>query len=314
LSDRSHATDAEVIERFLAAMAGEDGLSANTIAAYRTDLLQASELLHGRLRACDADDVGQLTESWSALRPASGARKAASLRRFLAHQLEEGERSDDPSHALPSFGRGRPLPCVLSHAQIDAMFAVASERVGAQQPPRPADLRLLAVLELLYGSGLRVTEVATLPLAAIRPDQPYVIVRGKGGRERLVPVTPSALDAVARWRREGRTADPASPWLFPSRHDKPISRVRLFQLVRELAGAAGIDPRLVSPHVLRHAFATHLLGGGADLRAVQTMLGHADIATTEIYTHLDTDHLVRLVQERHPLDEALADAERARSD
>lgn len=299
--------DAATIDRFLAALAGEDGLSPNTIAAYRTDLGQASERLSGALVGCDPGGIVHLSESWAALKPATVARKAAALRRFFGFLVDEGERADNPSHALPSPGRERRLPRVLSHGEVERMFAVAAERVAAHEPSRPADLRLLTMLELLYGSGLRVSELAGLPLAAIRAGQPYLVVRGKGARERLVPVTPGALDAAERWRHEGRADDP-SPWLFPSRGGKPISRVRLFQLVRDLAAAAGIDPARVSPHVLRHAFATHLLAGGADLRAVQAMLGHADIATTEIYTHLDTDHLVRLVNERHPLGEALAAA------
>ncbi len=305
------AGDQEAIGAFLRALAGEDGLSANTIAAYRGDLTQASAALGGGLRAVDVDGIGRLADGWAAWKPATVARKAAAIRRFLAFQVEEGARGDDPSHALPSPGRGRRLPKVLSRDEVDRLFAVAEGRVAGPAPPRPADLRMVAILELLYGSGLRVSELAGLPLAAVRPDQPYLVVRGKGARERLVPVTPRALAAVERWRVEGRRARPPSRWLFPSRADAPITRVRVFQLLRALAAAADLDPARVSPHVLRHAFATHLLAGGADLRAVQAMLGHADIATTEIYTHLDRDRLVRLVTERHPLGDALAAHETA---
>jgi integrase/recombinase XerD len=171
-------------------------------------------------------------------------------------------------------------------------------------PADPLDLRLAALVELLYGSGLRATELVSLPRNAVAPDRPYLILKGKGGRERLVPISDRARAAVAGWREHvgiGR------PWLFPS-GKAHLSRVRLYQLIRALAAEAGIPPERVSPHVLRHAFATHLLEGGADLRALQAMLGHADIATTEIYTHVDSRRLVELVNSRHPLGEALVDA------
>jgi integrase/recombinase XerD len=173
------------------------------------------------------------------------------------------------------------------------MFAAAENRAASGQPEA---LRNLALLELLYGSGLRASELVTLPRRAVRPGQPFLILLGKGSKERLVPVSGRALEAVHRWRE----ASPETPWLFPS-GKKHLSRVRLFQIVRVLAADAGIAPDRVSPHVLRHAFATHLLAGGADLRALQTLLGHADIATTQIYTHVDSARLVELVNQRHPL-------------
>ena len=296
--------DAERLDGFLRALAGEEGLSPNTLAAYRSDLTACSRVLEGRLVDAGEEDIHRLAEDWAALKPATVARKAASLRRFFGFLADEGLRADDPSHALPSPGRSRPLPRVLSRAEVERLFAVLTERIEGAIEPAAADLRLLAVLELLYGSGLRVSELCQLPTSAFRSGQPYLVVRGKGARERLVPVTPSALVAVARWVRDGRPDDRAR-WLFPSRGGKPLSRVRLFQLLRELAAEAGLDPARISPHVLRHAFATHLLDGGADLRAVQAMLGHADIATTEIYTHLESDRLVKLVSERHPLRETL---------
>jgi integrase/recombinase XerD len=183
----------------------------------------------------------------------------------------------------------------LSHGEVDRLFAAAEEQTGA------AGLRLRALLELLYGSGLRATELVSLDVRAIAADRPFAILKGKGGKERMVPVSDRARAAVSAWT----AVRPAgSYWLFPSGKSF-LSRVRLFQLLRQLAGEAGIPPDRISPHVLRHAFATHLLEGGADLRALQTMLGHSDIATTEIYTHVDTKRLVDLVNSAHPLVDAL---------
>jgi integrase/recombinase XerD len=173
------------------------------------------------------------------------------------------------------------------------MFTAAEARAASGQPEA---VRNLALLELLYGSGLRASELVTLPRRAVRAGQPYLILLGKGSKERLVPVSGRALEAVRLWCE----VSSETPWLFPSGR-KHLSRVRLFQIVRALAADAGIAPDRVSPHVLRHAFATHLLAGGADLRALQTLLGHADIATTQIYTHVDSARLVELVNQRHPL-------------
>lgn len=302
--------DAAWIAAFLHALAGEEGLSANTLSAYRSDLTASSRALDGDLANADEEAIHRLSTGWMDFRPATLARKASSVRRFFRFLVEEGVRADDPSHALPSPGRSRPLPRILSRDEVGRLFRTVEDRLALGRAP---DLRLHAVLELLYGSGLRVSELIGLPLAALRDDQPYLIVRGKGARERLVPVTERALAAVSRWRREGR-GDDSSLWLFPGRSDKPLSRVRLFQILRELALDTGLDPARMSPHVLRHAFATHLLNGGADLRAVQAMLGHADIATTQIYTHLESERLVRLVAERHPLGEALAARSRRSAD
>ncbi|PZO80213.1 tyrosine-type recombinase/integrase [Sphingomonas hankookensis] len=280
-------------------MAAEAGAAHNTIAAYRTDLSLASQALGGRLAGADADAIARLADGWAALAKSTVARKAAALRRFFAFLAEEGLRADDPGAALPRPGTARALPRTLSSGDIDAMFAAIDARI-ARVPPDVNDLRLSALFELLYGSGLRATELVSLPRAAIAPDRPYMILKGKGGRERMVPLSDRARAAVARWRAQV-PAD--SAWLFPS-GQRHLSRMRLYQIVRALAGEAGIAPDRISPHVLRHAFATHLLEGGADLRALQSMLGHADIATTEIYTHVDASRLVRLVNERHPLIDA----------
>jgi len=290
----THATDRALIDRFLEMM--EAGAAPNTVAAYRSDLTLASQVLDGRLVEADAEALATLAGGWSALSRSTVGRKSASLRRFFAFLADEGHRADDPGKALPRPGTARTLPKVLTHADIDRLFAAIAER-AARDPLDPNDLRLSALFELLYGSGLRATELVSLPRNAVHPDRPFLILRGKGGRERLVPISDRARAAVAIWRTH-IAADRL--WLFPSGKGH-LSRIRLYQLVKALAAEAGIPPDRVSPHVLRHAFATHLLAGGADLRALQSMLGHADIATTEIYTHVDSSRLVELVNTRHPL-------------
>ena len=289
-------TDRALIERFLEMMAAERGAARNTLLAYRTDLLLASEALGGRLETAGKEELSRLTGEWASLASSSAARKASALRRFFSFLHEEGLREDDPSSALPRPVQKRPLPKVLSREELDRIFAEVEARVELATPS-PLDLRLAALLELLYGSGLRATELVSLPRKAIVPDRPFLILRGKGGRERLVPISDRARMAVARWS-EHVAED--SPWLFPSGKSH-LSRIRLYQMVKDIAAAVGIPPDRVSPHVLRHAFATHLLEGGADLRALQTMLGHADIGTTQIYTHVDSRRLVELVNARHPL-------------
>ena len=288
--------DRALIERFLEMMTAEAGAAANTVAAYRSDLMLASKALGGGLVDADAAALATLGAGWAALSTSTVGRKSAALRRFYAFLADEGHRPDDPGKALPRPGAVRPLPKVLSHADIDRLFAAIAER-AARDPRDPNDLRLAALFELLYGSGLRATELVSLPRGAVHPDRPFLILRGKGGRERLVPISDRARAAVAVWRTH---VAPDRPWLFPSGKGH-LSRIRLYQLVKALAAEAGIPPDRVSPHVLRHAFATHLLAGGADLRALQSMLGHADIATTEIYTHVDSSRLVELVNARHPL-------------
>jgi integrase/recombinase XerD len=289
-------SDPAAIDRFLEMMAAEAGAATNTIAAYRRDLTLASAELDGALATADAAALQRLAESWMPLSRATVARKAAALRRFFGFLVDEGDRRDDPSAALPRPAAARPLPRTLTHADVDRLFAAVAARLD-RDAPFPADIRLAALIELLYGSGLRASELVSLPRNAIHPDRPYLILKGKGGRERLVPISDRARAAVAAWRAHVAT-DRA--FLFPSGKTH-LSRVRLFQIVRTLAAEAGIAPDRISPHVLRHAFATHLLEGGADLRALQSMLGHADIATTEIYTHVDAARLVTLVNERHPL-------------
>lgn len=289
--------DGTAIAAFLSALAAEAGAARNTLMAYRSDLELASEMLGGELASAQASDLNRLADGWAALARSTVARKSAALRRFYGFLHEEGLRDDDPASALPRPGGiQRRLPRVLDHDDIDRLFGVLAARLAGSANAQ-SDLRLLALVELLYGSGLRATELVSLDVLAIAANRPFAIIRGKGGRERMIPVSDRARAAVGAWKA---ARGDAPGYLFPS-GKKHLSRVRLFQLLRALAAEAGIPPERISPHVLRHAFATHLLEGGADLRVLQTMLGHADIATTEIYTHVDTARLVELVSTRHPL-------------
>ena len=286
--------DRALVDRFLDMLAAEAGASRNTLAAYRTDLERTAETLGGSLSEAGSDALSSLGGKWSGLAPSTVARRSAALRRFFGFLVDEGIRKDDPSAALPKPAFERPLPKILDSNDISALFEAAEARAASDEP---LALRNLALLELLYGSGLRATELVSLPRGSLRVGQPFLILRGKGSKERLVPISARAEQAVVRWREE---VPGSSLWLFPSGKTH-LSRIRLYQIVRSLAADAGIPPERISPHVLRHAFATHLLSGGADLRVVQSLLGHADIATTQIYTHVDSARLIELVNTRHPL-------------
>jgi len=286
--------DRALVDRFLEMMAAEAGASPNTLSAYRSDLLKAAEDLGGELGEASSDSLSKLGACWAALAPSTVARRSAALRRFYRFLVDDMLRSDDPSAALPQPSLQRPLPRVLDMPDVERLFTDAEERAASGEP---LALRDVAILELLYGSGLRASELIGLPRTALRKGQPFLIMLGKGQKERLVPISTRAEQAVARWLEH---VPKDSRWLFPGPKSH-ISRVRLFQIVREVAGKAGIAPDRISPHVLRHAFATHLLAGGADLRVLQALLGHADIATTQIYTHVDAARLIELVNSRHPL-------------
>lgn len=303
-SHKQLGTDADLIERFLEMLAAERGVARNTLLAYRSDLAAASEMLAGKLASASKDKLQLLTTGWSHLANSSIARKAAAVRGFFGFLEEEGFREDNPSAALPRPVQSRALPKILDINEVEAIFASIDARLSKPKPS-PLDYRLAALVELLYGSGLRASELVALPRTSIVRDRPYIILIGKGSKERLVPISDRARQAVGAWHA---FVPKESKFLFPSRAaqaagkgDVHISRIRLFQIIRELAAESGIDPAKVSPHVLRHAFATHLLAGGANLRALQAMLGHADIATTQIYTHVDSSKLVELVNQRHPL-------------
>ena len=306
--DGPYVSDADraLIDRYAEMLAADRGAARNTLIAYVRDLEQMAVMLRGAggLASAAAADVQGALHAFYGLAASSQARKVSVLKGFYYVIEEEGLRSDNPASALARPTTRRPLPRLLSHDDIAALFTLAEARAN-HDGARDADVRMLCLLELLYGSGLRATELVTLPLRAWSAERPYLIVRGKGDKERLVPVSNRARDALRRWVP---MLPAGSAWLFPVRGKppfkppfQPMSRVRLFQLLRALAAAAGIAPDRISPHVLRHAFATHLLEGGADLRALQTLLGHADIATTEIYTHVDSRRLVELVNARHPL-------------
>lgn len=300
------------IEAFLEMMAAERGASDNTLSSYRNDLEDAASFLAGRkaslaqagapeLRAWVADIAGR------GFAATTQARKLSALRQFFKFLYAEGLRGDDPTGTLDSPRKERSLPKDLSEADTGALLACAA-REAASEPAgshaRLAACRLYALLEVLYATGLRVSELVSLPLGVALRDERYFMVRGKGAKERIVPLSAKARDALALWLRE-RNARPAlaeSPWLFPSSSENGYLPRQVFARdLKALAGRAGIASAKISPHVIRHAFASHLLQNGADLRAVQQLLGHSDISTTQIYTHVLEKRLVELVQNHHPL-------------
>lgn len=294
------------IEAFLEMMAVERAAARNTLIAYGKDLADADAFLRAKgsgLADADPERVeayfDQLGRQGAS--PATAARRRSAVRQFYRFAVQEGWRADDPSRRVEAPRQGRPLPKLLSREEVGRLIEAAGEKDGA------AGLRLGCIVELLYASGLRVSELVGLPLSAVAGDPAFVTVTGKGGKTRLAPLNGAARDALKAYL-DIRPAFLApgvkvSPWLFPSPRGAQgrLTARRLAQLLDEAALAAGVDPAKVSPHVLRHAFATHLLEGGADLRIVQTFLGHADIATTQIYTHVAEQRLREAVLRSHPL-------------
>jgi integrase/recombinase XerD len=289
---------------FLEMMAAERGASRHTLDAYRRDLEDCAGFLARRgqdLASAGSDALrgylGHLANAGMAA--STAARRLSSLRQFYRFLLTEGVRSDDPSGAVDGPRQPRRLPRTLSQAEVETLLDAARAREG------PEGVRLVALLEMLYAAGLRVSELVGLPLSTLPREGRFLIVRGKGNKERLVPLGTCAADAVRAYlavRAHFLPAGRPSPWLFPSRSSQGhLTRQRFAQMLKDVALEAGIDPLKVSPHVLRHAFASHLLANGASLRAVQRMLGHADISTTQIYTHVQTERLVAVVREHHPL-------------
>jgi integrase/recombinase XerD len=291
------------VDAFLEMMAVERDASPHTLSAYARDLADAESSL-GDAGLMGADEAaiaawfsGLSTRGLSA---ATAARRRSAVRQFYRFVLGEGWRKDDPSRRLDPPKQGRSLPRTLSREEVERLLAASAARNG------DSGQRMIALVELAYASGLRVSELLALRVEAVRRDPAYLIVRGKGGKERLAPLNASAREAVKAWLAARDAARPEkipdSPWLFPSATTASHLTPRRFaQMLDQAAIDANIDPARVSPHVLRHAFATHLLEGGADLRVVQTLLGHADIATTQIYTHVATDRLTQVVHRHHPL-------------
>lgn len=296
---------AHSIEAFLDMMSAERGASRNTLEAYKRDLI-AFEESAGDLKGATRDDIkrylAKLSRSGAAA--TSQARRLSSLRQYFAFLYSEGMRGDDPTLAVEAPRRARPLPKVLSVDHVEKLIAAARESAKKSSEGK----RLLCLVEIFYAAGLRVTELATLPLAAVRRRDNFLFVKGKGGKERVAPLNGEAREAIKDYLdvraeflpRVKSTA--AERYLFPSRGaEGHLTRRRCHQMMKELAVDAGVDPAKLSPHVLRHAFATHLVEGGADLRSVQTMLGHSDISTTQIYTHVASERLKKVVHAAHPL-------------
>ena len=307
------------LEAFLEMLAAERGAARLTLAAYRNDLEALARFLAPRGTALENADAAGLHDYLAAmttrhLAPRTLARRLSAMRQFFRFLVSDSTRADDPTSGLDPPRLGRPLPKILSEAEVERLIAAAASW------PDEEGARLRCLLEVLYASGLRVSELVGLPLAAAQRDPRFLLVRGKGGKERVVPLSAPARQALAAYLEcrghflpHGRQSDAKTAsaktadakmarWLFPSRGEAGhLTRQRCGQLLKELALAAGLDPARLSPHVLRHAFASHLLDHGADLRSVQQMLGHADIATTQIYTHVQSERLRRLVETAHPL-------------
>ena len=299
---------------FLDMLSAERGAAAHTIEAYTRDLTEFLAFLAVKgssAATASADDLRAFLAGLArkGLAPSSRARKLSAIRQFFRFLLAEGMRADDPSSAVDSPKLGRPLPKILSLAEVEALLDTAADgaKRAAEGAPRLRAFRVNALLETLYATGMRVSELLSLPRQVLSSDDRVLTITGKGGRERLIPLNDAARKAIGE-HLAARAADPArgpSAWLFPSLDgSQHLTRQRFGQELKSLAIAAGIEPVRVSPHVLRHAFASHLLERGADLRTVQQLLGHADISTTQIYTHVIEERLRRLVEQHHPLAQA----------
>jgi integrase/recombinase XerD len=291
-----------LIETFLEMMSAERGAAANTLAAYGRDLAAYGEALGAAdFLSAGPDDIKAVLSRLARLSmaPSTQARRLSSIRQFHRFLYAEGLRPDDPTTTLASPKLGRPLPKILSEAEVAGLLALAAKEA---EQDRPAALRMLALLELIYATGLRVSELIALPVSAARAER-FIAVIGKGNKERLVPLSEPAKIAVNRWvEMRKKTGGGNSKWLFPADSDSGhLARQVFARDLKSLAAKAGISASRISPHVLRHAFASHLLQNGADLRIVQQLLGHSDISTTQIYTHVLEERLRQLVEENHPL-------------
>ncbi|MBZ9769729.1 site-specific tyrosine recombinase XerD [Mesorhizobium sp. CA6] len=296
------------IEAFLEMMSAERGAAENTLSSYRRDLEDASEAIKGGLAGAGSADIRAYLDDIAArgFAPTSQARKLSAIRQFFKFLYAEGLRGDDPTGTLDSPRKGRPLPKTMSEAETGRLLDRAAQEAGESGPDgdRLAALRLHALVEVLYATGLRVSELVGLPVTVALRDDRFFMVHGKGDKERMVPLSTKARAAMRAWlaARAERPAFAESPFLFPASSDSGhLSRQVFARDLKGLAARSGIASAKISPHVLRHAFASHLLQNGADLRAVQQLLGHADISTTQIYTHVLEERLVRLVNDHHPL-------------
>lgn len=300
-------TEDRRIGAFLDSLAAERDAARNTQLAYARDLSDFADWLARNARSLDdagpAEVEGYLVTCEAAgLAKSTRARRLSAIRQLFRFLHEEGQRADNPALRLSGPGRERKLPGTLAVPEVEALIA-AARNVERDR------VRNTCLLELLYATGLRVSELVSLPVAAVRGDPRVILVRGKGGKERLVPLSPPSREALRDWLSERDAAEerrpkgaPPSRHLFPSRGAAGhLTRQGFFALLKDLAVQAGLDPAKVTPHRLRHAFATHLLANGADLRSIQAMLGHADVATTEIYTHVLDEGLRELVLTKHPL-------------
>lgn len=304
-------TGGHLIEAFLEMLAAERGASDNTLDGYRRDLEDFADFAQGRgckVDAVTSEDIERYLESLAArgYAASSQSRRLSALRQFHRFLYAEGLRGDDPTGTVDSPKKQRPLPKILSVEEVDRLIEAArfNASLSGTEAERLRAMRLYALLEVLYATGLRVSELVSLPASAVRRDEPYLIIRGKGGRERVVPLGEAARRAMADYVQLRRALDKAaeSPWLFPSfGASGHFTRQAFGRDLKGLGTALGIRAERISPHVLRHAFASHLLQNGADLRAVQQLLGHADISTTQIYTHVLEERLKRLVVDHHPL-------------
>ena len=325
MARKRHASDDALVELFLDMLAAERGAGKNTLEAYRNDLDDLMSYLRAagkNISAADTDDLREFLGSLfeRGFKTSSLARRLSAVRQLYRFLYAEGKRTDDPAAVLEGPKRGRPLPKVLSIAEVDKLMTQArSEMEDGKQSPaaRLRAARLLCLLEVVYATGLRVSELVALPASSARRDQRMLVVRGKGNKERMVPLNQAAKRAMADYLklRAGMerdqssknlqsTKDLHSKWLFPSFGEQGhLTRQHFARELKTLGAASGIAPERLSPHVLRHAFASHLLHNGSDLRVVQTLLGHADISTTQIYTHVLEERLKALVRDLHPLAE-----------
>lgn len=299
------------IDNFLEMMSAERGASANTLDAYRRDLEWANEELHGHNTALLTTDRDKLIKILSTMQTegfaaTTQARRLSTLRQFFQFLYAEGLRTDDPSGDIDAPKKDANIPKIISEEQVSRLLSLAeteAKRTDFSPAMHKKALRLHTIIELLYATGLRISELVSLPARAARGDPAFILVRGKGSKERMVPLSDKAREAIKHWLElRDQSKDSQSPYLFPAQADQGyVARQLVARELKVLATQAGINAKIISPHVIRHAFASHLLQHGANLRVVQQLLGHSDISTTQIYTHVLEDRLQRLVNENHPL-------------